>query len=179
MQDSEIPRWALDNRRCHVKGHRSAQRDLQEAVRPDSSIREPTDATCRTQAEQHTSSGQVPKSIEQDCYQRDVTWKSSNLNRSKHRKARKYRDSWTALPMATIRRNTGIDMFCPGRNVTRAKPSRRTRTQELNSSEPRRYGCCCYMLVTLVLQLDWSVGRVSTYPIALVPPSQSAVTHDT
>lgn len=136
-------------------------------VRPDSSIRESTDAK-RTE---HQWSGSKVDRAGLRCYQRDGTWKSLNLNRIK---ASQYRDSWTALPMATIRRNTGLDMFYPGRNVTQARPPRRTRTQECKNSEPQGYGYCC-RLITLVLR---SVRRVSTCPIALVPP-QSAVTHDT
>lgn len=173
MQDSEIPRWALDNRRCHVKGHRSAQRDLQEAVRPDSSIREPTDATGRT-AHQWPGSKETRAGLLSARCNLEVL-ELEPIQAPQGKKIPRFVDPADGDNPEKHRYRHVL----PGRNVTRAKPSRQTRTQELNSSEPRRYGCCCYMLVTLVLQLDWSVGRVSTYPIALVPPSQSAVTHDT
>jgi hypothetical protein len=62
MQDPEIPRWALDNRRWHVKGHRSALRDFREAEYG----RTAQYGNRRMPNEQNTS-GQVPKWIEQDC----------------------------------------------------------------------------------------------------------------
>jgi hypothetical protein len=125
MQDPEIPRWALDNRRCHVKGHRSAQRDLQGAVRPDCSIRGPTDATGRTEHQWVVDRA--------DCYLRDGTWKSSNSNRSK---ARGSRDSWTAL-MAAIRRSTGLDIVLPRKKCHTSKAfqtNKDSKTEQLGAA---------------------------------------------
>jgi hypothetical protein len=69
MQDPEIPRWAFDNRRWHVKAHRSAQRDFREAEYG----RTARYGNRRIPQEEENTSSWFPMWIQQVCHQRDGT----------------------------------------------------------------------------------------------------------
>lgn len=155
----------LGNRRFHVKGYRSAQRDFRKAEYG----RTAQDGNRRMLQEAQKTTGQFLK--------RTAISALGIIKVESTRSEKRRRDSWTALSMGDNPENDEprCTVFYPGAHVTQA--SKASQTDRDSKTQPCRNRKDIVAVITLIMQLDRGLRRVSTFRSHSRTIQSAATTH--